>query len=1239
MHSPARRVVLCFLVALAALALAAPPVSAQPTELFLSEYIEGTSLNKAVEIYNGTGVAINLATGGYVLDVYFNGAATAGLSVNLTGTVANGDVFVFAASAANAAILAQADQTTTASLWNGDDAIVLRKGAVVIDSIGVVGTDPGTEWGTGLTSTADNTLRRKAAVCAGETNTTNAFDPATEWDGFAVDTFGGFGSHTVSCGGGGTTLSINDVTQIEGDSATTTFAFTVSLSAPAPVGGVTFDIATADGTATTANNDYVANTLTGQTIASGSSTYAFNVTVNGDTTVEPNETFFVNVTNVTGATVTDGQGQGTITNDDVTLVPIHDIQGPGGSSPVVGASVTTRGIVTGVRSNGFYIQEPDASVDADPATSEGVYVFTSSAPPAAAVVGNLVQVTATVVEYVPSQDPLQPPLTELSSPTVVQISTGNPLPAAIPLTSTFPDPAGTYDQLERLEGMRVSVASVTVVGPTLGNTSEPNATATSTGVFYGVVTGVARPFREAGIRPPDPAPEGTIPPIPRWDGNPELIRVDSDGLTGTTAINVGAGATVTGLVGPLDYTFRYYTILPEPATPPAAAGGPAATAVATPLASEFTVASYNLERFFDTVNDPGIGEPVLTAAAFNNRLTKASLGIRNFLKTPDVLGVVEVENLTTLQALASQISTDALAATQPDPQYVAYLVEGNDVGGIDVGFLVKTATVAVGTPRVEVLEVQQELDGTLFTNPDTSTSILNDRPPLRLNAIVHHANGASFPVTVIVNHLRSLNGVDDPAPGSNGWTTDGARIRAKRLAQANDLANLVQSRQTAAPAERIILVGDFNAFDVNDGFVHSMATIAGTPAPDSETAVPGDGTDLVNPDLVNLVNTPPAAQRYGYVFDGSAQNLDHILVNEDIVSATIAYRLEHPRINADFPATDRSVYGASVTRLSDHDPVVGFFQVAAFATAGLSTALADAPDPVYPGAGLAYTVTVTNGGPDTATGLTLTDTLPAGTVFASLASPGGWSCTTPAVGAAGAVSCTAATLAAASNAVFTLTVTVDAGLTGGTLLSNTASVTQTSVEGTPGDESATETTTVQTPPAVYATKSASAPVAIGGPLTYTIVLSNNGTSAQLDNPGDELVDVLPASLTLVSASATSGTAVATVATNTVTWNGSVPAGGSVTVTILAQVSGTLAVGDTITNQATVSYDADGNGTNETTVSSDDPGTGTVGDPTTVTVSLGVGGLAVVPALDGVGLGLLAGLVALGGAFLVGRRLS
>jgi hypothetical protein len=1013
-------------------------------------------------------------------------------------------------------------------------------------------------------------------------------------DGLAVDDF----SITPQGGPVVPALNISDVTMAEGDPpGTTTFTFAVTLTSAAGAGGVTFDIGTADNTATTADNDYVLNSLTGQSISAGSAgPYNFNVVVNRDTTTEPNETFFVNVTNVTGANVSDGQGQGTINNDDVAITLIHDIQGPDSSSPIVGASVSTRGIVTGVRGNGFFIQEPDASVDANPATSEGIFVFTSSAPPAAAVVGALVQVTATVVEFVPTQDPLQPPLSELSSPTVTQLSTGNPLPAAIPLSATFPDPAGTHDQLERLEGMRVSMASMTVGGPTQGNVNEPNATATSTGVFFGVVTGLPRAFREAGIQAPDPPPSGTIPPIPRFDTNPEVIRVDSDGLVGGPVIDVGTGAIVTGLIGPLDYGFRHYTILPDPGATIGVSGGPTATAVATPAADEFTVASYNLERFFDDVNDPGIGEPVLTTTAYNNRLAKASLGIRNFLKTPDIVGIVEVENLTTLQALAAKINNDAVAASQPNPMYTAHLVEGNDVGGIDVGFLVKTAIVTGATPRVMVNLVMQELDGTLFVNADSSTETLHDRPPLRLDATINHANGASFPVQVIVNHMRSLNGVNDIGPGSSGWATGGDRVRAKRLAQAKDLASFINTRQTANPTEHIILVGDFNFFEFNDGFVDSMSTVIGAPVPDNQTAVPGDGVDLVNPDLSVLLDT--ALQRYSFVFDGNAQSLDHAIINGQLISSTLARRVEHPRINADFPEIARNGT-VSVERLADHDPLVVFFKVQSFATADLSVTKTDSPDPVTAGTNLTYTITVSNAGPDAATNASWNDTLPTGTTFVSLPTVAGWSCTTPAVGAGGMVSCTNPSFAAGS-ATFTLTVAVAPSVAAGTVLSNTATVTSTTADSNSMNNNVTATTTVAASANLSVTKAdGTDPLFAGNNLSYTITVNNAGPS---NAATVALSDLLPAGTTFVSLSSPGGwscTTPAIGAAGTVSCTIASLAPGNAIFTLVVKVNVTGSVSNTATVTSTTTDPTTGNesGTATTTVNCQ---TITVTNPATTT---------------------------------------
>jgi len=187
------------IVAACVAVVAARDAAAQSYDLIISEYIEGTSSNKLIEIYNGTGATINLATAQYKLLQYSNGATTP-TTINLTGSILAGGTHVVANTAASAAFLALSQQTSGSLTFNGDDAIVLAKGASnsVIDGFGQVGLDPGTAWGTGTTATADRTLRRMASVVWGRTASTTAFDPATEWEGFAVDTSSGLGAHTAN---------------------------------------------------------------------------------------------------------------------------------------------------------------------------------------------------------------------------------------------------------------------------------------------------------------------------------------------------------------------------------------------------------------------------------------------------------------------------------------------------------------------------------------------------------------------------------------------------------------------------------------------------------------------------------------------------------------------------------------------------------------------------------------------------------------------------------------------------------------------------------------------------------------------------------------------------------------------------------------------------------------------------------------------------------------------------------
>lgn len=616
--------------------------------------------------------------------------------------------------------------------------------------------------------------------------------------------------------------------------------------------------------------------------------------------------------------IVDAAGRSGVTSIALTVLApsltIAQIQGSSAASIYAGTSIATSGIVTAIKLagggtvSGFFLQMPDPG-DGDPATSDGIFVFTTSLP-AGVSVGRIVTLAGTVQEFVPAADPGSLPLTQIAGPSSVVVGALQSLPSAVTITTADTNPAGSFDQLERLEGMRVFVASLTTVSGTTGFRStalEAAASSDPDGAFYGVLTGIGRPFREPGVQRPDALPAGAPCCVPRFDTNPERLRIDSDAQPGLldADINVNTGAVIQNLEGVLDYGFRTYTILVDPVSPHRVSGGVTATAVRAPAADEFTVATFNMERFFDTVDDPTISDVALSPAAFALRLRKASDLIRNWLRTPDIIAVQEVENLSALRAIASEVTVDALAARAPDPLYVAYLVEGNDIGGIDVGFLIKT-----GAGRSSNVSVTQLGKDTTFVDPvDSSVDILNDRPPLILTAWIHAPSGKVFPITVINNHLRSLTDIED-----SGAT--GARVRAKRRAQAEFLATLIATRQSGNPGERILSVGDYNAFQFNDGYVDVIGTIKGTPTPPDQVILPS--ADLINPDLVDLVDAVPADRRYSYVFGGSAQELDHVLVTSSLLPLTRG--IDYARVNADFSEIYRPL--TRPERLSDHDPIV-----------------------------------------------------------------------------------------------------------------------------------------------------------------------------------------------------------------------------------------------------------------------------------------------------------------------------
>jgi uncharacterized protein len=197
-------------VAAAALALAGASGS-RAGELVISEYLEGSQTNKALELFNGRSRAVDLAAGGYVLQIYYNGSAAPGDTIPLPGAVAAGGAYVVCHTGAVAEIRARANLVSAGLKFNGDDALVLRAGGTngpVVDSFGRVGEDPGTCWGSGTNRTADATLRRRRWVTQGDRNPSDAFDPASEWEAWPCDACDGLGAHAMQPEPSGTLLRV-----------------------------------------------------------------------------------------------------------------------------------------------------------------------------------------------------------------------------------------------------------------------------------------------------------------------------------------------------------------------------------------------------------------------------------------------------------------------------------------------------------------------------------------------------------------------------------------------------------------------------------------------------------------------------------------------------------------------------------------------------------------------------------------------------------------------------------------------------------------------------------------------------------------------------------------------------------------------------------------------------------------------------------------------------------------------
>ncbi len=980
------------------------------SNLIITEYIEGSSNNKAIELYNGTGSLIDLS--GYVLEFYFNGSTSAGTTIALSGTLADGEVYVVADNDADPAILAAADLTSLSNFFNGDDTILLVQGGTIVDSIGQLGTDPGSQWGSGDTSTQNNTLRRQPTVMAGDTNADDAFDPSMEWEGFPEDTVDGLGAYEGS-GGGTADIAINEI-RIDQPSDDNDEYFELAGVPDAALDGLSY-IVLGDGTGGSGVIEAVVD-LTGQAIASDGFFVAAEDTFSLATADFTTSLNFENGDNVTHLLVdgfTGSNGDDLDTDDDGTLditpwrsivnsvalvatlgsgdqiysdtqvgpngsfVPaqvyrdpdgtgdfligsfdpqaadandtpgasnnsddggggngsepklISEIQGSGAASPLQGQTVTIEAVVTGDfqdgssgtngNLNGFFVQEEDADADDNLLTSEGLFIFDGSSPSVDVSVGDVVQVTGTVVEF--------NELTELTNVTVSVVDTGSlPTPAVVnlPTDSVITNSDGDFlADLEQFEGMSVTVPDTLfvteyfnldrfgeIVLSSNGASNEPGTDGRLdqyTDFNAPSVAGFAAYQEEIAKRRIVVDDGQTIQ-------NPDPIILGRGGQPLSENNTLRGGDTVTGLSGILSYGFGEYRIQPvapidfQPTNPrpqtPEEVGG------------DLTVVSFNVLNFFTTLDvsgNPGSGPNNLeprgadSPAEFDRQLEKLVTALEAL--EADILGLVELENEfngdqngdgqfaidTLVKALNDRAGAGTYAFVDPGVPFV-------DTGdAISVGAIYRTDTVRVapGT-TVEILTDSDlpalGLDGTVFDGPNTN------RAPIAVS-FEEISTGEVF--TVSVNHFKSKGGTgsgDDADAGDGQGNFNGTRVRGAQALEA-----WLETDPTGSNDEDVLILGDLNAYAQEDPI-----------------------TLLESEGYTDLIEQFVGSDAYSFVFDGQFGYLDYALANTTLLSQITGVTDWHTNAdepdafdyNLDFGRNPALFDGQTPFRASDHDPLI-----------------------------------------------------------------------------------------------------------------------------------------------------------------------------------------------------------------------------------------------------------------------------------------------------------------------------
>lgn len=622
----------------------------------------------------------------------------------------------------------------------------------------------------------------------------------------------------------------------------------------------------------------------------------------------------------------------------ITSIPA--IQGSGTSSRMVGQNVTTRGVVTKLTNNGFFMQDPVG--DGNPLTSDGIYVFSSSAPSVA--VGQLIQLSGTVAEYntgaASNADTAARPVTQLVSPSGISVlSSGNVI---TPVVVNLPE--AVNDDLERYEGMLV-----TLTGPL---TAAQNFFQGR----YGQVTLAVGGRLETPTNRHRPGPDAQN--LADENARRRIILDDGTSIQNPNPTpyfaadnTLRAGDTVDSITGVIDYglatnnnaNFGDYKI--HPTEPVSFARVNERTAAPNSVGGNYKVASFNVLNFFTTFTDgntasgqSGQGCTLGASNAASNcrgasniaEFNRQRAKIVNALKSinADVVGLMEIQNNGNV---ATQNLVDALNAAVGAGTYAA----------------VPVPAAGTGTDAIRVAMIYKPTRLSLAGATASDVDAINNRPTLVQGFAA--ANGEKF--MVAVNHLKSKGSCpsggadDDQGDGQGCWN-------AQRVQQAQQLRSFLAAQQAASGISGALIIGDLNAYAKEDPIV-----------------------ELTDNGYVDLVGQH-ADFGYTYVFDGAAGRLDHALASTAMASRVAGTTVWH--INADEPsvidynlefkqpacaACGPDYYSTLPYRSSDHDPVVVGLSLVkpVIGSKGRDTLAGTAGDDLIEGGEGADTITTGNG--------------------------------------------------------------------------------------------------------------------------------------------------------------------------------------------------------------------------------------------------------------------------------------